>query len=293
MWFNQTTRVDCLELVEEETVEYRFFDYKYNIVGYEGQHYGSVYQTIYLIVAVALALGLAILLRNVKKEKVRRAVGWIGVGIIALYLFKTLWESHYDVATGRGFNTYLLPFDTCSIYMWAAVIFGFAKEKVAKWAGSWLCTLGFVGGFANMLFLQGLKYYPFFTFGAFYSMVWHAVMVFTAWWLLVSGAVPVEWKIIPRACGTHAVFSVIPLAINFGVSHMNWMLYDTAGGVPFVEGLCEPYKETWKATLIMAAAYLCITVALVIVYRLIALVVDLIRHAAASARDKRSQGLAA
>lgn len=149
---------------------YRFFDYKYNIVGYHGEHFGSACQTVYLVGTVILAMLLAILLRRVKKETVRRAVGWIGVFMTVLYVVKTLWESHFDVATGRGFNDYLLPFDTCSILMWAAMIAGFCKGWFSDWAQKWLVTLGFVGGFANALFLQALKYYPFFTFGALYSI---------------------------------------------------------------------------------------------------------------------------
>ncbi|MBO4265438.1 MAG: YwaF family protein [Clostridia bacterium] len=245
---------------------YHFFDYKYNIEGYNGQHYGSAYQTFYLIATVVIAFALAFLLRKVKKETVKKSVGIIGIALTALYIIKTIWESHYDVATDRGFNTSLLPFDTCSIIMWAALIYGFCDGFFADWAKKWIVSLGFAGGFANALFLQGLRYYPFFTFGAFYSMIWHAAMIFLAWWLLLSGDVRPKFSDTLRACGFHAVFSVLPIAINFSVSHMNWMLYDDAGGVPIIEELCKPYANTPIATVIMALAYVLITFLLFCVY---------------------------
>lgn len=94
-------------------------------------------------------------------------------------------------------------------------------------------------------------------------------MIFLAWWLLISGTVKPKIGGIFRAYGFHLIFSVLPIAINHGVSHMNWMLYDTAGGVPLIESLCEPYENTWTATLIMAAAYFGITVVLTLVYMLL------------------------
>lgn len=258
-------------------MNYSFFDYKYNIIGYNGEHFGSEYQTIYLISAVVLSFFLALIFRNVKKEKVDRALAFIGVGLTLLYIIKTLWESHFDVATGRGFNTYLLPFDTCSIAMWACLIGGFGKGWFADWAKKWAVTVGFAGGFANALFLNGLKYYPFFTFGAFYSMIWHAVMIFVAWWLLMSGDVKMKWTDIFRAFGFHVIFSALPIAINYCISHMNWMLYDDAGGVPLVEKICEPYANTWVATLIMLLSYLFAIALLTSLYILLGKVVGLFR----------------
>jgi len=250
-------------------MNYSFFDYKYFIEGYHGEHYGSTYQTVYLIATIAFSLLLSVLLRKTKKETVKSTVGIIGIVVTVLYIAKTLWESHYDVATGRGFNTYLLPFDTCSIVMWAAIIGGFGKGWFADWARKWLCTLGFVGGFSTAMYLYAFKYYPFFTFGAFYSMLWHAAMVFIAWWLLISGTVHMEWSDILRAFGFHAVFSVLPIAINLCVSHMNWMFYDNADDLPLVNVLSAPYTNTWKAAVIMLLAYLAITAAFVALYRLI------------------------
>ena len=94
------------------------------------------------------------------------------------YIIKTTWESIYDIRLFVSFNTGLLPFDSCSIIMYAGLISSFSKGRIKKYADSWLATGGILGGFATMIFLNAFKYYPFFSFGAFYSMLWHFLMVF-------------------------------------------------------------------------------------------------------------------
>jgi len=258
--------IDSLfQLWENAPMNYNFFDYKYNIEGYHGQHFGSIYQTIFLVGCLLICFILAFTLRKVKKETIDKALGYIGVFMTILYIVKTIWESHYDVQRD-GFNTYLLPFDTCSILMWATLIAGFCKGYFADWAKKWLCTLGFVGGFANALFLNALKYYPFFSFGAFYSMLWHGMMIFLAWWLLFSGNVKITLMDIPRSFGFHAVFSVVPILINHYVSQMNWMLYGDAGGIPFIEDIVKPYANTWTGTFMVLLTYLAVDAFLVVVY---------------------------
>ena len=47
---------------------YRFFDYKYNIMGYTGQDYGGIAQYIYLIISIVLLVVLLFLLPKEKKN---------------------------------------------------------------------------------------------------------------------------------------------------------------------------------------------------------------------------------
>ena len=160
------------------TGNYNFFDYKYNIAGYTGQDYGSVAQYIYLGISVVLLVALLVLLRKSSKERVMKIIKGTSIFMIVLYIAKTTWESIYDIKLSGSFNTGLLPLDTCSIIMYAGLLAGFCKGKIGKAASSWLATGGVVGGIATMLYLNAFKYYPFFSFGAFYSMIWHFLMVF-------------------------------------------------------------------------------------------------------------------
>ena len=49
--------------------DYNFFDYKYNIPGYNGQDYGSFPQYLYLIISVILLIVLLILLRKSDEKR--------------------------------------------------------------------------------------------------------------------------------------------------------------------------------------------------------------------------------
>ena len=48
---------------------YNFFDYKYNIVGYTGQDFGSIAQKLYLIISIVLLISLLIILRKLSRKK--------------------------------------------------------------------------------------------------------------------------------------------------------------------------------------------------------------------------------
>ncbi|MBR6915136.1 MAG: hypothetical protein IKN36_02145, partial [Clostridia bacterium] len=135
------------------TGNYNFFDYKFNIPGYSGQDYGGVAQYLYLAISAVLLVALLIALRKTPREKARLIIGFIGIFMTVLYIGKTAWESYYDVTVVGKFNFWLLPFDSCSFIMPAAILAGFAKGKIREAAEAWVATGGIVGGFATMLFL--------------------------------------------------------------------------------------------------------------------------------------------
>ena len=224
------------------TGDYDFFDYKGNITGYTGQDYGGFAQYLYLMISAALLAVLLVTLRKSSRERVRRIIGWLGVFLIAFYLGKTAWESYYDVKQAGGFNTYLLPFDTCSLIMPAAILAGFGKGKVQRIAECWIATGGIVGGFATMLFLNAFKYYPFLSFGATYSMVWHFLMVFMGLLILISSRPPVRFSLVTHGFLFHLLASVVVIPIDF-IFGFDFMLYRDLGGVPFFEGLASRMKD--------------------------------------------------
>ncbi len=260
---------------------YGFFDYKYNIPGYEGQDYNGMGRYIYLGVSVGLLLILLFLFRNAKKETVLKYLRISGIAITALYLIKTTWESIYDITTGRGFNWYLLPFDTCSIIMWTALLAGFGKGIFKKAGESWIATGGIVGGVSNLLFLQALKYYPFFTFGAFYSMIWHFYMVFTGLFLWVTGYVKPAFSTLIIAFAFHLIVSAIVIPMDY-IWEFDFMLYRTAGGVPFFEGVSEKLAASgyaWVTTPMMVAVYFACFALITGVAKLVSSIVFAIRPA--------------
>ncbi len=217
---------------------YNFFEYKYNIIGYTGQDYGGFAQKLYLIISVILMIILLVSLRKSSKEKVLKIIRGISIFLILFYIGKTTWESIYDIKLSGSFNTGLLPFDTCSIPMLAGLIAGFGKGKIKKYAECWLCTGGIVGGFATMLFLNAFKYYPFFSFGAFYSMIWHFLMVFLGLLLIVTNYVDTDFKTVLNGYIFHVIISLIVIPIDF-IFNFDFMLYKDLGGVPIFEGIAS------------------------------------------------------
>ena len=236
---------------------YSFFDYKYNIPGYNGQDYDGFGRYLYLILGLVIVITLLIFLRNAKKETILKYLKISGIAMICFYVIKTTWESYYDITTGRGFNFGLLPLDACSMVMIAAPIAGFGKGKLKLFAESWLASGGIVGGLSTMLFLHALKYYPFFTFGALYSMIWHIYMAFTGMWLLTTNYVESSFKTIVRGFIFHAGFSVIVIIYDY-IFNDDFMMYRTAGGAPLIEGLSNELEKAgcrWITTPIMLVTY--------------------------------------
>ena len=217
---------------------YHFFDYKYNIIGYYGQDFGSIMQYLYLIISIVLIITLLFFLRKSSKEKVNKIIKVVSIFLVIFYIAKTTWESIYDIKLSGSFNTGLLPLDTCSIIMYAGLIAGFAKGKIKKMAEAWLVTGGIVGGFATMIHLNAFYYYPFFSFGAFYSMIWHFLMVFLGLLLIVTNYVEISYKTIIKGFIFHLAISLVVIPIDF-IFDFDFMLYHYLGGIPFFENMAS------------------------------------------------------
>lgn len=217
---------------------YNFFDYKYNIVGYNGQDYGSIAQYLYLIISIILMTMLLFLLRKSSKEKILKIVRFTSIFLVLFYIGKTTWESIYDIKINGSFNTGLLPLDTCSIIMLAGLIAGFGKGKIKKMAECWISTGSIVGGFATMLFLHAFKYYPFFSFGAFYSMIWHFLMVFLGLLLIITNYVDMKYNTIIYGFLFHLIISIFIIPIDF-IFNFDFMMYLNLGGIPIFEDVAS------------------------------------------------------
>ena len=217
---------------------YNFFDYKYNIIGYNGQDYGGLAQYIYLIVSIALMTILLVILRKSSKEKVLTIIRVVSIFLTIFYIVKTVWESFYDIKLSGSFNMGLLPLDACSIIMYSGLISGFGKGKIKKMADGWLSTGSIVGGFATMLYLNAFKYYPFFSFGAFYSMIWHFLMVFLGLLLIVTNYVDNKYIRVIYGYLFHLVISLIVIPIDF-IFNYDFMLYLNLGGIPIFQDVAS------------------------------------------------------
>ena len=224
------------------TGEYSFFDYKYNIKGYVGQDFGGLAQHLYLAVSVIL---LVLLLNAGKKrseEETNRTVGCIGIFLTIFYLVKTGWESYYDIRLSGAFNTCLLPLDTCSFIMPAALLAGFGRGRVQHMAKAWITTGGILGGASTMVSLNAFNFYPFFSFGALYSMLWHFLMVFTGLLLVTAEHTPLPFSRVKEGYFLHFLVSLPVIAVDLLFGY-DFMLYRDLGGVPFFGELASRFSQ--------------------------------------------------
>ena len=217
---------------------YSFFDYKYNIVGYHGQDFGSIAQYLYLLISIILLIVLLVIFRKTKKENVLKVIRFISILITVLYLIKTFWESYYDLKLEGSFNYCLLPLDACSMIIFAGLIASFAKGKIKEYAQCWLSSGGILCGFATMIILNALNYYPFFSFGAFYSMTWHFLMTFLGLFLIVTNYVDLRYNLVIKGFVFHLLFSLVVIPIDF-IFDYDFMMYRNLGSIPFFENVAS------------------------------------------------------
>ena len=151
-------------------------------------------------------------------------------------------ESIYDIKYTGSFNYGLLPFDTCSIIMLAGIIAGFFKGKSSYMASSWLATGSLVGGIGAMVYLNAFKYYPFLSFGAFYSMIWHFLMVFIALLIICTNYVDMKYSTVLYGYLFHVLISLFVIPIDY-IYNFDFMLYHDLGGVPFFEGIADYFTS--------------------------------------------------
>lgn len=250
--------------------EYSFFDYKYNIEGYNGQDYDGPAAKVYMWICLISIPVLVFLLRNVKKSTVEKYIKIFAIVMPCLEIFKVSWESYFDITTGRGFNKEgLLPIYTCSLFMYCLLCSAFAKGKVKETCTTWLTTIGFVGGMSNVFFIHGLNYYPFFTFGGLYSMFFHYIMVWTALFLVVTGYKTFKIKDIWEGFIPHLIFSCLVIPVNF-IFGWDYMQYRTAGGVPLIQDISSKLWENNVGILtafIMLLVYFVLHALLILLYK--------------------------
>ncbi|MBR5344353.1 MAG: YwaF family protein [Clostridia bacterium] len=247
------------------TGNYHFFEYKYNIPGYSGQDYGGIAQIVYLAVSFVLIVALLIAMRKTPREKALRIVGWLGVFMTVYYIAKTTWESTYDIQRSGSFNIGLLPLDSCSIIMPAAILAGFAKGRVQRCAATWVSTGSIVGALGAMVYLTAFRYYPFLSFGAFYSMSWHFLMLFMGLLLIATERPPLRFSMVTDGFLFHFLFSLIVIAVDF-IWDLDFMFYHRMSDIPILNNVASGLEKNGLSFLTPVLMLCVYFVAFVIVF---------------------------
>ena len=217
-------------------MNYHFFDYKYNIAGFDSDLFSTPH-LFYIVLIFLLVPLVSYFLRNAKREKITNALKILFFVVAALEIIKITWESYYDITTGQGFNTGgILPFYTCSLFIFTLPFAAWGKGKTKETALSFLCTIGLLFGGIGVVYCNGLNYYPFWTFGAFHSLFFHAAMFSTGVYLLISGYKKPTWESVLRSMIPILFMSLIAIPVNYALGCDYMSLY-SGGGIPLYEDL--------------------------------------------------------
>lgn len=266
-------------------MNYHFFDYKYNIHGFDSDLF-STWHIIFIVFAFIFVPLLGFLLRKTDRKKIDIFLKALSIFVVLLEVSKITWESYYDITTGRGFNTGgILPIYTCSILIYTLLIAAWGKGKAKEIALSWLTTIGLTCGIIGTIYTNGLNWYPFWTYGAWDSILFHFNLFMVGVVLLANGYKTLEWKDVLYSWIPMLLMAVIALPINYYYGGDYMQIY-SADGVPLMSSFAAFMHEHNLRPLfsyIMLATYLILSAGVVGIYKLSRLLYRKIRQKKASA----------
>ncbi len=252
-------------------MDYHFFDYKYNIANFSSDLF-STEHIIYIILAYLSCIILSILLPKKKKHNIDRFLKIIGIAVLIAEISKVSFESYFDITTGRGFNVGgIMPCYTCSLFIYCTLLAGFTKGKIKDICVSFLSTIGLVSGAIGVVYCNGLNFYPFWTFGAFYSLFFHYSMMLTGIVLLASKYKKLEWKDAIYSWIPIVILSVAAIPLNY-VFDADYMQLRDGTGVPLYHDLALyliDHKLGFIYTIIMLFTYIPLSGLVISLYKLI------------------------
>lgn len=215
---------------------YHFFDYKGNIPNFSSDLF-SVPHFIYIFLVVIIGPLICFLSRNVSHKKLDIYFKILSIIMIILEITKISWETYYDLKAGLGFNAYgLLPLYTCSLFIYTLFIAAWFKGIVRDYSLSFLTTIGLASGLIGVIYCNGLNWYPFWTFGAFYSLIFHSTMFITGLLMLTTRYKKLEARDIYRGWIPMVVLALIAIPINY-IYDSDYMQIHYGSSVPLLEDL--------------------------------------------------------
>ena len=248
--------------------KYSFFDYKYNITGYNGDDYYGIMRSVYQLLCIIFIPLLVSIFKNKDHKTISLLMRILAVCLIIEEISKVSWESYWDIKTGHGFNAGgILPLETCSLFIYTLTAAAFGKGKVREYALCWMSSIGIIGGVSYMLFPNVLNWYPFFTYGAFHSMIFHFLMVFMGLLVICSGYHRFSLSDINHAYLPQLLLATFVIPLNY---KFNWdyMLLRRASGVPVIETVAEILEKSSRpliTTMLMLLLYYLVTGIMIII----------------------------
>ena len=239
-------------------MNYGFFDYKFNIKGFTSDLFSTPH-LVFIALSFILVPIVCFLLRNTSHKKIDVFLKVFAVVITLFEITKITWESYYDITTGQGFNFGgILPLYTCSLLIYTTWFAAYGKGKVKDYALAYLTTVNLISGGIGIVYCNGLNWYPFWTFGAFYSIFFHFSMFAIGNFLLFTGYKKLGWSDMFKAWVPMLILAIIAIPVNY-VLHADYMQIYEGSGVPLYNDLAARLAARnlrFIFTAIMLATYI-------------------------------------
>lgn len=252
-------------------MNYGFFDYKYNIPGFDSDLFSTPH-IVYIILVYVGAFAVSYLLRGAARKRITIFLRVFSVIVALLEIAKISWESYYDITTGRGFNYVgLLPLYTCSLFIYTLIAAAWGRGRAREFSLSFITTIGLLYGAIGVVYCNGLNYYPFWTFGAFYSLFFHSSMFALGVFLLVTGYKRLDFKDVNRSFIPVLLLAVAAVPVDYALG-ADYMLLYSGSGLPLYEPLAallaaQSLRPVY--TLIMLLTHLPLAALIVGIYKLV------------------------
>ena len=252
-------------------MNYSFFDYKYNIENFSSDLF-SIPHIIFIILAFIAVPTVSILLRKVNHKRIEKFLKIFSICILVLEITKIIWESYWDISTGRGFNKGgILPLYTCSLFIYTMLFAAWGKGKAKDYSLAFITTISLISGAIGVVQCNGLNYYPFWTFGAFYSMFFHLSMFATGVFLLFTGYRKLQWIDMIKAWIPMAILSIIASPVNYEYGADYMQIYE-GSGIPLFSTLADILAAAdvrFIFTIIMLVTYIPLSAVIIAPLKLI------------------------
>ncbi len=257
------------------SAQYGFFDGSQDLAakGYAGQDRLSLKQFVVMGTVFVLIVSVSFLLKKAKKEKLFTVYKVLAIIMPVLEIAKISFSTYHNLKHGELFDLGgMLPLYTCSMLLYFLPFVAWGKGRLKKTSMAFFVTIGLAAGLTNFVYLSAAGWYPIFTFGGLYSVLFHGAIVFVGLSLLITGEYTPTWKSILEGMIPVLIFSVLVIPVNFAIQslpqydYVDYMLLMNANGfVPAISNFFIDHHIQLLFSLIM----------LLIVYPLAAAVIVL------------------
>lgn len=249
---------------------YNFFDYKYNIENFSSDLFCTEH-IVFIILVYVFGFIVSYLLRKARHDRISVFLKVLSIVALVMEIAKISWESYYDITTGRGFNYEgILPVYTCSLFIYTLLAAAWGRGKVRSVSLSFLTTISLLYGAIGVVYCNGLNFYPFWTFGAFYSLFFHSAMFLTGVFLLMTGYKMLEWRDALITMIPILLLSLIAIPLDYAI-RSDYMLLYSGSGVPLYQDLSEALAAKgmrFVYTMIMLVTHIPLAAFVIAVYKL-------------------------